>query len=128
VCTFSPSHGRRDVAEKVNLSRPWREVRPDVIFGKDSSESSDFLSYHLDVDIGGAAHADCLSGSTAEINRAPLHEGTCQADGRVYASVSVSIRSAEQAIELDERLKQSLKRHPAPMENYSRVYDEKEGR
>jgi hypothetical protein len=51
-----------------------------------------------------------------------IDEGSCEADGRVYASVSVSTKSAKQAIELDERLKQSIEQHPAPtMESYSRV-------
>jgi len=52
-----------------------------------------------------------------------IDEGSCEADGRVYASVSVSTKSAKQAIELDERLRKSLKQVPHTIESYSRVFD-----
>jgi hypothetical protein len=52
-----------------------------------------------------------------------IDKGSCEADGRVYASVSVSVKSAKQAIELDERIKQSLKQAPPTTESYSRIFD-----
>jgi hypothetical protein len=52
-----------------------------------------------------------------------IDERSCEADGRVYASVSVSVKSARQAIELDERIKEFLKQAPPTIESYSRVFD-----
>jgi len=41
-------------------------------------------------------------------------EGTCVSDGRVYFSVSFNLKSAAQAIELSERLRNSLTTTPPP--------------
>ena len=53
-------------------------------------------------------------------------EGTCTADGRVYFSVSLNLKSAAQAIELSDRLRKSLAAKPSPqLPSYSWTYDGK---
>jgi hypothetical protein len=43
-----------------------------------------------------------------------MDEGSCVENGRVYFSVSINLKSAAQAIELNERLQKSLTAKPTP--------------
>jgi len=49
--------------------------------------------------------------------------GVCRVGNRVYATVSISEKSAQQAIKLHEALGSSFKRAPTPTESYLRLYD-----
>ena len=52
-------------------------------------------------------------------------KGSCVADGRVYFSVSINLKSAAQAIELNERLQKSVAAKPSPeVPSYSWSADE----
>jgi hypothetical protein len=54
-------------------------------------------------------------------------DGSCVADGRVYFSVSLNLKSAAQAIELNERLQKSVAAKPSPeVPSYSWSADESE--
>jgi hypothetical protein len=54
-------------------------------------------------------------------------EGSCVADGRVYVSVSINLKSAARAIELNERMQRSVAAKPSPeMPSYSWSADENE--
>ena len=56
-----------------------------------------------------------------------IDQGSCVADGRVYFSVSINLKSAAKAIELDERIKKSLTAKPTTgVPSYSWVTDENE--
>jgi hypothetical protein len=55
-----------------------------------------------------------------------MDEGSCVENGRVYFSVSINLKSAAQAIELNERLQKSLAAKPTPqLRSFSWIDDGK---